>query len=135
MRISDWSSDVCSSDLKSRCSNCHWISISSWATDHNRPALRRHSSPMTRLQAGSKQPCPARCKSPRRNTLEISTQVSRTSTCGIRAFNIAAAPSELCGSAKSGKASCRESGCQDVLTSGVAVCLQTDTKHKEDDKP
>src|SRR5690606_31153709 len=57
---------------------------------------------MTGLQAGSKHPCLAKYKKPWRNTFDISTQVSSTSTWGIGAFNIAAAPSTPCVSAKAG---------------------------------
>src|SRR5690606_37712388 len=51
-------------------------------TFHRRAALRRHSSPMTGLQTGWNVPASAMASNRRRSTLEISTQVSSTSTEG-----------------------------------------------------
>src|SRR3546814_11806009 len=61
MRISDWSSDVCSSDLRSRCTTSAWISGPRWATTSTsrRWPRERHSTatpPSSTRSASSESP-------------------------------------------------------------------------------
>src|SRR3546814_12129742 len=110
MRISDWSSDVCSSDLARR----EWRALRA----RHCPWLRRqrYDNPLTHSSV--------------QNSIETLVRLSSgtgRSACGRTAHPPLACPRRYCGEREIGRASCRKRVCLYVYILVVAVSLHTTT--------
>src|SRR3546814_20596436 len=115
MRISDWSSDVCSSDLPEAENDIAVLLFTSGTTGEPKAAVLRHANLTSYVMS----------------TVEfLGADEEEAALVSVPSYHIAGISAILTSAygGQIGKASCRERVCQYCLISGVAVSLKKKTK-------